>query len=112
MRRLNGNQAREVVTVSPDAAGGGAWGEPTGTDVDLRVIVLSRSKLVRDRNGAEVVSEVTLLVAPEHNAAAGDLEALLAPGTTVTVRAKPREVISTGVATNRGRVIYVSASLT
>lgn len=111
MRRMNGNQAREVVTVATDAPGGGAWGEPAAGDVELRVMVLTRSRLVRDRNGVEVVSEVTLLAAPEHNPGV-DLEAVLEPGVTVTVRDTPREVIALGVAMNRGRVIYASVSLT
>ena len=111
MSRLNRRQASEVVSVGTVTATG-SWGTTAGDPVDVRAVYLDKRELVRDKDGVEVVSEATLLVAPEHNPDVDDLEALFTPGTACTVRATPRQVIGSEAALNRGRVVYVRVTLT
>jgi hypothetical protein len=109
--RLNPRQATEIVTVSTPGDSG-SWGTTPGPDVDVRAVYLAKRELVRDKDGVEVVSEVTLLVAPEHNPGVDDLEALFSPGTDVDVRSGEHQVIGAEAALNRGRVVYVRVTLT
>lgn len=110
MKRLNPRQAREVIVVTP-TVGRDSDGPIAGEPVELRVVYSPGRKLVRDREGTETVAEVTVLASPELNPDV-DLEQLLSPGAAVDVRGDAREVISAVPALNRGRVIYVQASLT
>lgn len=110
MTRLNPREAREKVLVAT-SPGRDSNGPLDGPDVPLRVAYRGRRQLVRDAQGVETVSEATLLAAPEHNPGR-DLEGLLSPGTSVTVRGVDREVISSEPTTRRGRLIYVAAHLT
>ncbi|MBD3781697.1 MAG: hypothetical protein IE926_01895 [Micrococcales bacterium] len=110
MSRLNPREATEDVTIAV-AGDRDSDGPLPGSNVTLRVAYRAKRQLVRDREGAEVVSEATLLAAPEHNPGK-DLEQLLSPGTKVTVRGDDREVMTAEPALRRGRVVYVAATLT
>lgn len=109
MSRLNPRHVRDTATVTT-SGGRNASGPVAGTDVDVRVVFSSRSRLVLDKDGTEVVSEATLLASPETNPGK-DLESLFAPGLAVTVRSREYSVVRAEPAVSRGRLIYVSIAL-
>lgn len=118
MARLNPRQVTEQVTVQP-VDGSAAWGDLAGTSVSTRVAVDATRRLVRDRNGTEVVSEMRLLVSPaiayrDLGLAGflGDLEDLFAAGGLVA-RAGHRssQIISCRPIVRRGRMAYLEVNL-
>lgn len=104
---LNPRQVREPVSVQTYADGGG-WGEGHSPARSTRCLLDARRRLVRDRNGEQVVSETTILL---HPVITPDAEAMFATGSLVTVRGRESEVITVSPAISRGRVVYVEVAL-
>lgn len=61
---------RQVVTVKP-LIGHSAYGPIYGPELKLRCRVESKRRLVRDKDGNEVVSEATLYCGPDTNITVG-----------------------------------------
>ncbi len=105
---------KDTVTIST-YQGDGAYGAVFADPVNVRVNVDTTRKLVRDANGEQVVSDVTLAAHPQTRDDQGgthDPVALFAPGSKVTVNGRDSEVIGTRAATIRGTTAWVEVTCT
>lgn len=107
--RLTRAHLTEPVTVRR-LTGEGAYGPVLAAPVGTRCYLQAGRKLVRSRNGDEVVSEITLFVAPETDEAL-DLEVLFAPESHVAVRGREARVVESKPHLYRGRLVYLEVLL-
>ena len=97
-------------------SGEGAYGPIFEASVTVKVNVDQTRRLVRNTAGDEVVSESTLAVHPaprdETTRALLDAMALFAPESAVTIAGRAAKVIGVKPNTMRGRIVYVSVTVT
>ncbi|WP_404285429.1 hypothetical protein [Glutamicibacter arilaitensis] len=74
--------------------GSGAWGDEWATHENVRCFLDETRTLVRDGQGAEVISETTLTGPPEYSS-------IFTPGSEVVLPSRTANVIKAGVA-NKG----------
>jgi hypothetical protein len=87
--------------------GGGSWGESYTPHPGLRCFIDDSRRLVRDGQGAEVVSETTITAPPEY-------APLFTPGSRVILPHRAASVITVAVAESGGLDLpdHVEAALT
>jgi len=106
---------KDLVTVET-YSGEGAYGPIFEASVTVKVNVDQTRRLVRNAAGDEVVSEATLAVPPqprhETTRALLDAVALFTPETRVTISGRAAKVIGVKPNTMRGRIVYVSVTVT
>ena len=97
-------------------SGEGAYGPNFDAPVTVKVNVDQTRRLVRNSAGDEVVSEATLAVHPaprdETTRLLLDAMALFAPESAVTISGRVAKVIGVKPNTMRGRIVYVSVTVT
>lgn len=101
------DQAVIPVIVRP-VAGEGAFGAAQGEPVELLASLDGSRRLVRGRNGDEVVSESRLRINPRSDL---DIEQLFANEALVTVRGHPAEVVAVKPYLDRGLLDYLEVAL-
>jgi len=100
----------EVVEVQT-YGGEGAYGPSYAPQVTTLCQLDAGRRLVRSRNGDEVVSETTLRLSPNLDPAL-DLEGLFVPESLVAVRGREARVITAKPVLDRGRLVYLEVTLT
>jgi len=98
----------EEVTVTSYAGEGGygpVYSDPVTTLCNLQ----ASRKLVRNKDGDEVVSETTLLLSPDQGV---DVEALFQPESLVTVRGRQSRVITVQPHLDRGLLCSLEVTTT
>lgn len=110
MSRLSPRQARDVVTVTP-ASSSGTWGSTAAQPVPVRCRFVLTQKAVRASDGTDTVATAELQASPQLNPGK-DLLALFTPGATVTRGSVTRRVVGVTEGKNRGRLVFVAATLT
>jgi hypothetical protein len=97
-------------------SGEGAYGPIFAASVTVKVNVDQTRRLVRNPAGDEVVSEATFAVHPQpRDEATGellDVATLFAPESAVTIAGRLAKVIGVKPNTMRGRIVYVSVTVT
>ena len=97
-------------------SGEGSYGPVFEAPVTVKVNVDQTRRLVRNAAGDEVVSESTLAVHPqprdETTRALLDATTLFAPESRVTISGRAAKVIGVKPNTMRGRIVYVSVTVT
>lgn len=102
MRHFIDGHRTEIVAVET-YAGTTAYGPSLAASVDVTCHVMRTRRLVRNADGVEVVSEVTL------HAAAAD-EAKFTPESRLTIGTQVSTVLAVSPKTLRGEVVYVEVA--
>lgn len=93
---------KDSVSVQP-YAGQGAYGPAYTAAQTVMVSLDATRRLVRDANGAEVLSEATLYVHP-------DDESKFPPESVVTIGTRTSRVVSVSAQTLRGQTVLVKVA--